>query len=202
MTSSAEHWDDRYRTVGSANVSWFQEQPEASLRLVTEYSKPTDSVVDIGGGASTLVDGLLVQGYADITVVDLSQVALDEASERLHHPAQVNFVQGDIREWTPNKQFALWHDRAVYHFLTETHDQANYWSLVRESVSDQGYVVIATFADDGPTMCSGLPVARYSPDELIAAMGEGFTPVAIERELHRTPSGGEQAFTWVVAQRT
>ncbi|MCF8542754.1 MAG: hypothetical protein K9G24_06700, partial [Candidatus Nanopelagicales bacterium] len=111
-------------------------------------------------------------------------------------------VQTDVRDWQPDRTFHVWHDRAAYHFLTDVQDQQRYWTLVRESLPVGGHVVVATFADDGPGMCSGLPVQRYSEQDLAAAMGESFTPVATQREEHVTPSGGTQSFVWVVARRT
>ena len=202
MSAGADYWDDRYRTIGHPNVSWFQSRPEESLRLIGRVGPPKGArIVDIGGGASALVDCLLDDGFTDITVVDLSRAALDEASARIPGNA-VNWVQADIREWQPQHDFDLWHDRAAYHFLTDPGDQQHYWRMVRDHLVPGGHVVIATFAEDGPLQCSGLDVARYSPEQLIAAMGEGFTPIATEREIHRTPSGGEQPFTWVLARRS
>lgn len=205
MTGDAAHWDDRYRTIGSQQVSWYQPTPHRSVHFIEEVlGTPRQApIVDVGGGASRLVDALLDDGYRDVTVVDLSQAALDEAQTRVgdHEGASLAWIQADLRTWTPERPYGLWHDRAVYHFLTEPADQQRYWQLVRDHVVPGGHVVIATFAEDGPTMCSGLPVSRYSTEELLAAMGAGFTPVTSQRELHITPSGGEQAFTWVVARR-
>lgn len=209
--STSEHWDDRYRTVGSTQVSWYQPRPETSLRMIQSViGAPADAaIVDVGGGASTLVDALVSDGHRDVTVVDISAQALQESAVRLALEASdpevghatVHWIQADIREWEPEAMYDLWHDRAVYHFLTEPTDQQHYWNVVRDHVRVGGHVVVATFAEDGPTMCSGLPVQRYSAEELLEAMGGGFALVASAREMHRTPSGGEQAFTWVVARR-
>ncbi len=210
MTSTPEHWDDRYRTVGSTQVSWFQDEPRQSLRLIREVVAPQKGVgiVDVGGGASSLVDALVADGFRDVTVVDLSQVALDEAAARIAasdategRDAHVAWVQADVREWTPIRSFDLWHDRAVSHFLTEPADRARYWQLVRDHVAPGGHVVIGTFAEDGPTMCSGLPVARSSAAGLLAELGDAFEVVTTEREVHVTPAGGDQSFSWVVARR-
>lgn len=209
--SSSEHWDDRYRTIGSTQVSWYQPRPQTSIRLIrTLVGAPADAaIVDVGGGASTLVDELVADGYRDVTVVDISAQALLESSVRLASEASdpqlghatVHWIQADVREWEPEAIYEVWHDRAVYHFLVEPVDQRKYWNIVRDHLRVGGHVVMATFAEDGPTMCSGLPVQRYSASELQDAMGEGFALVASEREVHRTPSGGEQVFTWVVARR-
>lgn len=204
MGELSEHWDDRYRTVGSANVSWFQAAPERSLHLIVDVLRtPRDAaIVDIGGGASALPDHLLGAGYRDITVVDISQQALDEAVERLGEAGDdVRWLRADLRTWVADTTYRLWHDRAVFHFLTSPQDQRHYWANVREHLAPGGFVVVATFAQDGPTACSGLPVCRYRPDELLAVMGDGFELVTSEREVHVTPGGGHQAFTWVVAKR-
>ena len=198
--STAAHWNARYRTIGSTQVSWYQPDPASSLRFIDQLPlSPSARIVDVGGGASLLVDRLLQRGFVDITVVDLSQVALDEASERNASP--VAWIQADVREWEPVGEFDLWHDRATYHFLTDAADQRRHWDIVRAHVTPGGFVLMATFADDGPTMCSGLPVQRYSAAELAAVMGPGFTMLQTDREVHVTPSGGEQSFTWLVAQR-
>lgn len=198
---TAEYWDKRYVDIGDTNVSWFQGTPESSLALIQEVAAAPASVADVGGGASRLVDHLLERGYHDITVVDLSQEALASSLERVGD-APVTWIQSDVREWQPARTFDVWHDRAAYHFLTDPDDQQAYWALVRESVPHGGHVVIATFAEDGPEFCSGLPVQRYSADELAQAMGEGFTVLRTQREEHVTPTGGTQSFIWLVAERT
>lgn len=200
-TGGAAHWDERYRTVGSTAVSWYQERPDTSLRLLAEAGVGAGSrVVDVGGGASRLVDELVRIGAA-VTVVDLSGAALEEARDRVADPS-VRWVAADVRTWEPATTYDAWHDRAAYHFLTDATDRRRYWDLVRGHLRPGGHVVIATFAEDGPEMCSGLPVVRHSPDELAAAMGEGFELVRAERETHVTPAGGEQRFVWVLARRT
>lgn len=198
---TAEYWDGRYADIGDTKVSWFQANPEISLMLITRVSTPTDGVADIGGGAGRLVDHLLERGYHDVTVVDLSQQALTTAHERIGE-APVHWVVSDIRDWQPDRTFDVWHDRAAYHFLTDPEDQRRYWHQVRESVPAGGYVVMATFAEDGPQMCSGLPVHRYSADGLVATMGEGFEVLETLREEHVTPAGGTQSFVWILARRT
>ena len=198
---SGAYWDDRYRSIGPTQVSWYQETPAQSIALIDDLRLPEAArIVDVGGGASTLVDTLASAGL-DITVVDLSAEALATARERLGGAA-VTWVCSDIRDWQPHGVFDLWHDRAAFHFLTEPGDQQHYWDMVREHVAPGGFVVIATFAADGPQTCSGLPVQRYSPEELLSRMGPGFTLRQSTRQVHRTPSGGEQPFTWVVAERS
>lgn len=201
-SSTPDHWDDRYATIGTDQVSWFQERPAMSLQLLRALDLPPAApIVDIGGGASTLVDFLVDAGHTDITVVDLSAAALAAARSRVASDA-VTWIEADIRTWQPSRAFTVWHDRAAFHFLTDAVEQQHYWSTVHAHVPIGGWVIVGTFAQDGPQACSGLPVQRWGHDALIAAMGSGFTVTARERELHVTPSGGEQPFTWVVAQRT
>lgn len=197
---TAEYWDGRYADIGEANVSWFQPAPETSMMLLRRTPWPPASVVDVGGGSSRLVDHLLAEGCHDVTVVDLSQQALGESRARVGD-APVHWVVSDIRDWQPDRTFEVWHDRAAYHFLTDPDDQRHYWSLVRDAIPVGGHVVIATFAEDGPEMCSGLPVQRYSAEGLVAAMGESFRLVETVREQHTTPTGGQQSFVWVLAER-
>lgn len=198
---TAEYWDGRYAEIGDTNVSWFQPTPEMSLRLIGRVSEPRHSVVDVGGGASRLVDHLLDRGYHDLTVVDLSQQALSAAHDRIGD-APVHWVVSDVRDWQPDRTFDVWHDRAAFHFLVDPDDQRHYWDLVRASVPVGGHVVVATFAEDGPQMCSGLPVHRYSAEGLAAAVGEGFTVRDTLREEHTTPTGACQSFVWVLADRS
>lgn len=197
---TAEYWDGRYADIGEANVSWFQPAPETSMMLIRQIATWPASVVDVGGGASRLVDHLLAAGCHDVTVVDLSQHALGEARARIGD-APVHWVVSDIRDWQPDRTFEIWHDRAAYHFLTDPEDQRLYWRLVHDAVPVGGHVVIATFAEDGPELCSGLPVQRYSVEGLLAAMGEAFRLVESLHEQHTTPSGGRQSFVWVLAER-
>lgn len=208
MTAAAEpvpgsdaYWDHRYASIGDTQVSWFEETPRTSLELIERVSDSSAGVVDVGGGASRLVDALLGRGYRDLTVVDLSQEALSAAHARIGE-APVSWVVTDIRDWQPDRTFDVWHDRAAYHFLTDPSDQQRYWNLVRESVPVGGHVVMATFAEDGPEMCSGLPITRYSAAALESAMGDGFTMLDTVRQEHGTPAGGTQSFVWVLAERS
>jgi len=202
MPGDGIYWDDRYRTVGHRNASWYQHRPLLSLRIIEELGVAKDAaVVDVGGGASTLVDCLLEDGFTDITVVDLSKVALDEARGRLAG-REVEWIEADVMAWVPSRVYDLWHDRATYHFLTRPSDQQRYWQVVRDHLRPGGHIVVATFALDGPSRCSGLPVQRYDADGLVAVMGDGLTLVRSAQELHHTPGGASQLFTWVVAART
>jgi trans-aconitate methyltransferase len=197
IESDAQHWDDVYDRVGADRVSWYQPDPTVSAELIGD-SGPVRSVVDVGGGASVLVDVLLDAGIEDVTVLDLSARALDVARQRLGSRGDaVRWVEQDVRSWQPERRFDLWHDRAVFHFLTEPADRDAYRSVLREALEPRGRVVIGTFAADGPTHCSGLPVARYGPAEL-AAEFPGMRTVEQRRVVHLTPGGATQPFTWLL----
>ena len=201
-TSAVRHWEQVYRARASDEVSWFQAEPATSLRLITSAGVPTGGVLDVGAGSSSLVDALLRQGFADVTVLDVSEAALQVVKARLGAAAtQVSFVQADLLDWEPGRTFAVWHDRAVFHFLTTRAARESYVRLVDTCVLPGGTVVIATFAPDGPTHCSGLPVCRYDAAALAAELGAGFELVHSEREEHTTPSGAVQPFVWVVLRR-
>lgn len=195
-----EHWDDRYQTVGSKAVSWYQERPEASLDLLTAAGVgPADSVLDVGGGASTLVDHLLAAGHTDVAVLDVSSVALKDARARLGEPPGVTWIHADLLTWTPPRRWAVWHDRAVLHFMVDDAHRDRYVALLRRTLGPGGAFVIGTFAEDGPTDCSGLPVRRYSQDDLVALLGD-VEVVARRREVHRTPGDADQPFTWLAGR--
>lgn len=199
LVQSKEHWERVYVTKATNAVSWFQEHAETSLRLIRATAVPLDAaIIDIGGGASTLVDDLLERGYSNITVLDLSRAALDAARQRLGARAHlVDWVEADITKVSlPVHQYDVWHDRAVFHFLTEATDRDAYVRAVLRAVKPGGHVIVATFAEDGPTQCSGLPVMRYSPDELHAEFGARFTLLRHDKESHHTPFGTVQEFTY------
>lgn len=202
MTADAGHWNSAYADRGDA-VSWHQQEATTSQALIAAVATPDASVLDIGGGASPLVDGLLARGHRDITVLDLSQVALDFARDRLGaHGASVTWRAGDLLAWAPDRTYDVWHDRAVLHFLVDDADRARYAELAARAVAPGGHAIIGTFAPDGPEQCSGLPVRRHSADDLAALLAGAFEPVRSEREEHRTPSGKAQPFSWLVARRT
>lgn len=197
------HWDERYRSIGAEDVSWYQQAPTTSLELLDALGvTQAETVVDVGGGASVLVDHLVERGHGDVTVVDLSAVALDTARRRLGDPPQVTWVEVDLLTWEPPRRWDLWHDRAVLHFLTDDAERAAYVRLLRRSLEPGGAFVIGTFAADGPTHCSGLPVQRYDPADLVDVLGgsEVVDVVATRREIHRTPAAADQPFTWVAGR--
>jgi SAM-dependent methyltransferase len=198
----ARHWDSAYRGRGASAVSWFEEHPRQSLELIDRLSLPlTAAIVDVGGGAASLAEDLAARGFRDITVLDVSQAALDLSRERSAERRGIDWVKADVLDWRPRRQFDLWHDRAVFHFLVEPSEQQRYVQTAGAAVAPGGSIIIATFADDGPEFCSGLPVARYSAEQLDVAMGDAFTAVEALRSEHTTPAGVMQPFTWLVARR-
>jgi hypothetical protein len=193
------YWDEVYRRSAATDVSWFQPEPSGSLELIAMANVAlADPIVDVGGGASTLVDRLLDAGHTDVTVLDVAADVLDLARQRLGPRGdRVNWITHDLLTWRPDRHYRVWHDRAVFHFLTQPTDRDRYRAVLRHALSNDGRVVIATFAADGPTSCSGLPTARYSPEEL-AEQFPDLKVVKTEREEHRTPGGHIQPFTWLL----
>jgi SAM-dependent methyltransferase len=190
------HWQNVYITKGEGDVSWFQESPQPSRDLIalTGATRNT-AVVDVGGGASRLVDALLDDGYTDLTVLDLSEAALAAARTRLGKRAsQVHWIAADVTRWEPGRLYEVWHDRAAFHFLTEPSDQRAYVACLERALRPGGHAIIGTFALDGPERCSGLPVSRHDAESIGRLLGEGFTLIDSRRHEHATPSGATQRF--------
>lgn len=203
MTNRTSHWENVYATRRAHEVSWYQVRPNTSLRLIVELGvQQNDAVIDIGGGASSLVDQLLDRDFTDITVLDISASALSAVKERLDTRARaVHWLTGDITLLRPQGPFRLWHDRAVFHFLTDAKDRRAYLSTLSSALPSGSHAIIATFSEDGPERCSNLPVCRYSPEQLAAELGPGFTLVESLREIHVTPAQGEQKFIYCCFRR-
>lgn len=200
-TTCEGHWDDAYLRHGSTGVSWFQPVTTISSELLRVAAVPRDAaILDVGGGTSNLVDALLGDGFSDLTVLDISGVALAALRDRLGPGSPVTLVHADLLSWTPSRHFDLWHDRAVLHFLVEAEDRLRYLSVLRSALQPGGTVIVGTFAADGPEHCSGLPVARYSSEALMAVLGDDFEVLAERREEHVTPGSVIQPFTWVAAR--
>jgi hypothetical protein len=199
---SAAHWDEAYRH-GDTSRSWFQSRAEVSLRLLDATGvRPTDSVVDVGGGASTLVDALLERGHTDLTVLDISAEGMGAAQRRLGASAsQVSWLHLDLLAWRPNRTWDVWHDRAVLHFFTTDVDRQGYLRGLEGATRLGSVAVLGTFAPDGPQQCSGLPVARYDVEKLHAFLGPTWELLANTREEHTTPAGAAQPFTWSAFRR-
>ena len=201
MTRRASHWDSAYASGGVEGASWYQETPRVSLDLIDALDVGRDvAVVDVGGGACTLVDHLVAKGFTDVSVLDVSANALAETQRRLGQDVAVGWLEQDVLAWRPERRFGLWHDRALLHFLVDPDDRDAYFQTLHSAIQDEGFVVLATFAADGPTSCSGLPVARYSAEDLVRLLGLRFKPVDARREEHVTPRGSIQPFTWVAGR--
>jgi SAM-dependent methyltransferase len=202
MTSPRDHWETIYASRAPDQVSWFQRSPEVSLSLVREAEIGTESpILDIGAGASTLVDELLGAGYGDVTLLDLSDAALQRVRGRLGSTPKVRYVAGDVTQWEPPRSYALWHDRAVFHFLVGDAERAAYRRTLAKALVPGGKAIVATFALDGPERCSGLPVRRYSAAMLAAELSEVLTPIDARHEIHLTPSGAKQSFVYGLFER-
>lgn len=204
MPDSRHHWDQVYAIKPADTVSWYQRHPDASLQCIADSQLPHDApLLDVGGGASTLVDHLLDAGYSDISVLDIAAHALSQAQARLgaDKAQRVRWLVDDVTRFAPSRPYALWHDRAVFHFLTDDASRTAYAAALRRSLAPGGTLIIATFALDGPVRCSGLDVVRYDADGLHACFGDDFERVASGRDMHLTPWGTEQAFTYLRLRR-
>lgn len=201
---SKSHWETIYETKDATQVSWFQQHPELSLQFIEQTGvDKAGQIIDVGGGASTLVDDLLANGYEHVTVLDISGAALQVAQQRLGPLAsKVTWLEASIIEADlPESFYDVWHDRAVFHFLTRTEDRARYVTAVQRSVKTGGHVIVATFGLEGPLRCSGLDVVRYSPDSLHDEFGSDFELVDSSTELHHTPFGTEQKFIYCYCRK-
>ncbi len=193
-------WQSTYESKTEHEVSWHQDSPEPSLTLVTAAAASTASgIIDIGGGASHLVDHLVHRGYSNVSVLDLSSSALAKAKARLGaQAAAVDWIVADITTWTPLNRYEVWHDRATFHFMVTEADRSAYLARLRQALAPGGHIIIATFGLDGPEKCSGLQVIRYDTGRLADTLGREFTLVSSERHLHQTPWGTGQAFQFSV----
>jgi SAM-dependent methyltransferase len=196
---SRTHWSNVYQHKTVTEVSWYQAHPQVSLDLIAATGLGPDArLLDVGAGASLLADQLLARGFHDLTLLDVSPEALAVVRDRLESAAEtVTFLVEDVLTAPlPTAAFDLWHDRAVFHFLTDTSQKAGYVAQVQRCVRPGGHVVVATFGPDGPEQCSGLPVARYDPEDLHSTFGSAFTLTCSVREAHTTPWGSQQQFTY------
>lgn len=194
----ARHWQRIYRARSPAELSWYEPVPQHSLDLIRAARLSlSDPILDVGGGASELVDHLLAAGYTDVTVLDIAPSALDIARARLGlSGSRVKWIAGDVLSFEPQRRYALWHDRAVLHFFTTPTDRSRYLKVLAEALVPEGHLVLATFGPAGPSRCSGLPVQRYSEEDLSALLLPRFRLRRSEMENHRTPTGQVQPFLW------
>jgi SAM-dependent methyltransferase len=206
MAQAKDHWNTVYEARDEEALTWFEGEPSLSLRLIERCARPDGRVIDVGGGASRLPDALLARGYGSLAVLDLSAVALDASRERLGPDAdRVRWIEADVTRWSPDGPYALWHDRAAFHFLTDPSERRAYLETMVAALETGGHAILATFADDGPETCSGLPVLRYSPEALAMEI-EALAPAALshvesQRHMHVTPKGNEQRFQVSVFRR-
>ncbi|MCW5713842.1 MAG: class I SAM-dependent methyltransferase [Bauldia sp.] len=203
MGTDSEFWNGVYAAKAETAVSWFQPVPKRSLELIAEHAPERETpIIDIGGGASRLVDELMAGGYTDLAVLDIAASGLDRSRTRLGaNAARVDWIVADITQWRPQRRWGVWHDRAVLHFLTSTEAQDAYLAALSEGTASGAAVIIATFALDGPERCSGLPVQRYSAQTLATRLGPDFVLQADADEVHRTPWDSSQSFTYAVFRR-
>jgi ubiquinone/menaquinone biosynthesis C-methylase UbiE len=195
---NTKHWDEVYKKKADKEVSWFQEVPEVSLQLIDEFQlDKSASVIDIGGGDSRLVDHLLNRGFSDISILDISAVALDKAKDRLKDKlTNIHFIASDITQFKPTKKYKLWHDRATFHFLTELDQVQRYLEIAHDSLEVGGYLIISTFSKSGPEKCSGLNISQYSQEDLKKLFGRFFSNIKCLENTHETPWGAKQDFVY------
>lgn len=199
------HWEQIYQAKAPTQVSWYQEHSIQSLRFIANTGIDTKGqIIDVGGGPSALIGDLLENGYQYITVLDISATALEAAKRRLGARAQeVTWLEADILQvQLPQQHYDLWHDRAVFHFLTNAEDRRHYVNVVKEAVKPGGHIIVATFASDGPDHCSGLPVARYEPESMHHEFGDDFQLLNSAHEIHATPFGTQQKFVYCYCRKS
>lgn len=201
-TERLRHWESIYRERDVATLSWYEDDPATSLSLI-ELAAPdrASAIIDVGAGASLLVDRLVARGYRDVSVLDLSATALAESRQRAGELSTVTWVEADVLSWEPSRRYDLWHDRAVFHFLQDRQIDA-YRATLERALRPGGRVVVGTFALDGPQSCSGLPTQRYDADGVAAVLGDSFRILERRRSAHITPAGVVQPFSWIVASRS
>lgn len=199
-----EYWQNIHHSKNSAQVSWYQQHPTLSLQYIKNTGiDKNGQIIDVGAGASTLVDHLLEDGFQNITVLDISAQALEISKTRLAKRAElIQWMVADITKVNlPHFQYDVWHDRAVFHFLTNPQDRESYVKIVSDSVKPGGHVIVATFADDGPEKCSGLEVARYNSESLHDEFGSNFDLIDSTHEVHQTPFATEQKFVYCYCRK-
>jgi len=198
-----EHWENVYRTKNTTKVNWYEPVPKTSLRLIEKLKLSAHAkIIEVGSGNSNLSEFLLKKGYLDITLIDISEEALESAKKRLGEQAKkITWLAADVADFKPPAKYALWHDRAVFHFLTEKGDVNNYANTAGNHIVPGGYLIISTFSNNGPDECSGLHVQQYSEMELSKTFEEKFKKIECFSENHITPSGGSQNFLFCVFQK-
>lgn len=195
-----QHWQDKYQTDSFNKVSWYQKEPTLSLNLIKKYANPNDSILDAGAGASYLVDNLLANNFQNITLLDISQTALDITKNRINNN-KVKFIAQDILEFSANNKYNLWHDRAVFHFVKNEKNQQKYLDIVFNALTKNGIFILATFDPKGPKECSNLEVSPYNLDKLNNILNNRFKLLETKQETHMTPKNKEQLFNYFILQK-
>ena len=202
MTNSFSHWDKVYTTKVHEQVSWHQSHTTISLDWILEVTQPNDAIIDVGCGVSVLADNLLDEGYSNLALLELSTTALEATQKRLESNLnKVSFYNQNILEFSSKKRFKLWHDRAVFHFLTDANDQQIYLQKLYDYLQQDGFFLLATFATDGPTQCSELDIVQYDAEKITQLLGERFKLIKTTAESHPNPNGGAQKFNYFLLQK-
>lgn len=202
QNNNKQHWEKIYSEKNPQDVSWFQKEPVVSLKIIQNISNNKAQIIDVGGGASVLVDYLLKLGYFNIAVLDISGKAIEYAKRRLADQAdKVEWYEKDITQFMPSHPYDIWHDRAVFHFLTDKESRESYKNALKSTIKSGSHVIIATFAKDGPKKCSGLDVVQYDSSSIQDEIGDEFLLLESQFETHLTPSGKEQRFNYFVFKR-
>lgn len=203
VMQSKEHWDNAYQQHDSTEASWYQDYPQLSLQFIESAGVTAEqTIIDVGGGTSLLVDNLLLKGFEKLSVLDISDAAIEQSRRRLGlNVDQVEWYVADVRSFIPSHRFDLWHDRAVFHFLIDEADRRAYLDVLCSALAPNGHVILATFAPDGPESCSGLPVRCYDADMLAEELGDNFNLIESWPEEHITPCGGVQPFIYSLFAR-
>jgi SAM-dependent methyltransferase len=198
MIDRKTHWENIYREKSASEVSWYQQEPKLSLELIRRtHIAHDEALIDVGGGASELVDYLCKAGFTNLAVLDISEKALASAKNRLGKVAQnIEWIEADITQFKPPHPFSLWHDRAVFHFLTDPSDRELYVNALKHALIPGGHLIIAAFAIGGPEKCSGLDIVQYDSEKLSAELGRDFKLIEARSEVHITPANNEKKFTY------
>lgn len=201
-THNKQYWDDIYTNKSSESVSWFQKEPTLSIKLIQSLGNYQSRIIDVGAGASLLVDNLLNLGYSNVAVLDVSERAIEQVKKRLaDQVTQVEWYVNDITQFKPAHVYDIWHDRAVFHFLTNEKSRKSYLQVLKNTIKAGGYVIIASFAKDGPKKCSGLDIVQYDIASIKKEFGDEFILLESQLEKHVTPAGNEQQFIYFIFQR-
>jgi hypothetical protein len=202
-TDRKDHWENVYRHKTADQTSWHQDVPQLSLAMIDKaLSDRNTPIIDIGGGASLLVDHLLERGYSDLTILEISAAAITQSKARLGGRAEVpSWLEADVTRFNPSRRYGLWHDRAAFHFLTDPEDRQSYVDILTRALELQGQAIIATFSLQGPKKCSGLDIVQYDAEKMALILGPAFVLLEEQEELHITPRGGEQRFNFFRFQK-